>query len=211
MLNILIVGHHPVTCLGMGMFVKKVVRDPVLYVSHSYTEGLGELSKRKPDLIILDLTGCENKGQEIIGQFRKIRRDLPILVLSDGDELLWPLDQIQYGSDGILHKIANDSETERVIQTVNNNKKNQNKKVILPKLADRKTAPYHLFDLLSSREKLVLGQLMTGKMMKQIAKDLNVKISTVSTQKAKIFQKLEVNNMVDLIRTVWRYENSSEG
>jgi two-component system invasion response regulator UvrY len=58
------------------------------------------------------------------------------------------------------------------------------------------------FESLSPRERQVLELLLTGKWTKEIADELNVKFSTVSTQKTKLFQKLNVENIVDLIRKV---------
>jgi len=43
---------------------------------------------------------------------------------------------------------------------------------------------------------------MLGKWTKQIAHDLDLKISTVSTHKARILEKIQVKNVIELIKKI---------
>ncbi|MEZ5068886.1 MAG: helix-turn-helix transcriptional regulator [Bacteroidia bacterium] len=55
-----------------------------------------------------------------------------------------------------------------------------------------------LFENLSEREMEVLLMLLKGKGVKEIASRLDLKSNTVATFKARIFDKIGVNNIIDL-------------
>jgi DNA-binding NarL/FixJ family response regulator len=64
---------------------------------------------------------------------------------------------------------------------------------------DPRKATSRLFKRLSTREVEVLKLLSSGKKNKEIAIELNINEKTVSTYKARLYRKLNVNNLVDLI------------
>lgn len=57
-----------------------------------------------------------------------------------------------------------------------------------------------LMDTLTSREYQVFRQLITGKLNKQIAADLNIAEHTVKLHRGKITEKLEVKSVAELVR-----------
>jgi DNA-binding NarL/FixJ family response regulator len=62
-----------------------------------------------------------------------------------------------------------------------------------------------LFDTLSERELEIMNYLIDGKNVSEIAKMLAIHISTVSTHKANILQKLGVPNVIELSKMVQMY------
>lgn len=54
------------------------------------------------------------------------------------------------------------------------------------------------FNLLSPREFEITTLLLAGNTISQISKDLNLGVSTVGTHKARIFEKLNVTNLLEL-------------
>jgi two-component system, NarL family, invasion response regulator UvrY len=57
---------------------------------------------------------------------------------------------------------------------------------------------------LSPREKEVLELLLQGKWTKEIASELKLKLTTVSTHKSRIFEKMEVTNVIELFKKLDR-------
>ncbi len=55
---------------------------------------------------------------------------------------------------------------------------------------------------LSEREKQVLDAVVTGKMNKTIAYDLDISIKTVEAHRARVMEKMEANSLAHLIRMV---------
>jgi DNA-binding NarL/FixJ family response regulator len=162
------------------------------------------------DLIILDLAIPGSKGPEMITEFRKIQQDVRILVCSGRDELTYATLCLQHGANGFLHKNSLDSEASRAIKVVLGNRKyisERLKNVMLHNLVEGNSTNVNPVDSLGRREKQVFNLLLQGKYLKEIAAEMNVTISTVGNQKTQIFKKLQVNNMVELIR---RFSPSEE-
>jgi len=68
------------------------------------------------------------------------------------------------------------------------------------------TSANALFENLSARELEVMTHLVEGKNVSEIAQILSIHISTVSTHKASILQKLNVSNVIELTRIVKRFD-----
>ena len=62
------------------------------------------------------------------------------------------------------------------------------------------------FENLSARELEVMTHLVSGRNVSEIAGILSIHISTVSTHKASILQKLKVNNVVELTQVVKQFD-----
>ena len=63
---------------------------------------------------------------------------------------------------------------------------------------------------LSDREIVVLNYLLAGESVKDIAARLDLKATTVATYKARIFDKLDVSNILELlnITAIYHYNKS---
>jgi two-component system invasion response regulator UvrY len=58
------------------------------------------------------------------------------------------------------------------------------------------------FNDLSDRELLVMGELLTGASVKEVAERLDLQPTTVATYKARLFDKLAVTTLLELERLV---------
>ena len=74
--------------------------------------------------------------------------------------------------------------------------------VVPPRLAAALLAPDPVVASLSSREVQVARSLVGGKRPVQIAKELALSVKTVSTYRTRLYSKLGVSNLPDLVR-VW--------
>ena len=67
------------------------------------------------------------------------------------------------------------------------------------KYDDTKNSKSRIYKRLSTREVEVLKLLSSGKKNKEIAVELGINEKTVSTYKARLFKKLNVTNLIDLV------------
>jgi two-component system, NarL family, invasion response regulator UvrY len=210
MCHILIIDDHPLVSIGIRAIVGNVIERSVFNFAYTYQDGIEALAGNHMDLIILDLAIPGSKGPEMITEFRKIQQDVRILVCSGRDELTYATLCLQHGANGFLHKNSLDSEASRAIKVVLGNRKyisERLKNVMLHNLVEGNSTNVNPVDSLGRREKQVFNLLLQGKYLKEIAAEMNVTISTVGNQKTQIFKKLQVNNMVELIR---RFSPSEE-
>lgn len=66
------------------------------------------------------------------------------------------------------------------------------------------------FRLLSLRETQVLDRIVTGRINKQVAADLEISVKTVEAHRAKIMDKLEVNRPAKLLEIAIKYQEAKE-
>jgi len=62
-------------------------------------------------------------------------------------------------------------------------------------------------DTLSAREHEIAGMLVKGEGNLEIANKLGIGMSTVSTYKSRIFEKLGVNNVLAMAEKYWHYKS----
>ena len=130
-----------------------------------------------------------------------------VLILSMSSEDIYAKKYLQLGALGFVNKESDSSEIRRAITTVMNNRK-----YFSPKLQENITsqaiegAPAKsIFENLSARELEVMTHLVEGRNVSEIAEILSVHISTASTHKASILQKLKVKNIIELTTLIKRF------
>ncbi|MBO9611282.1 MAG: response regulator transcription factor [Dyadobacter sp.] len=210
--HILIVDDHPMMAIGLQSIAKTVIENSTFTLAYTFTEGLDALAKQPADLLILDLAIPGTRGPEMIDSYRAVQQDVRILVCSGRDELMNAPICLHRGANGFLHKNSFDGEAVTAIRAVMENKKYISTKVkdaMLSNLMEGKAMQTDPAASLTPREREVLGLLLTGKWLKAIAEELNVKISTVGTQKNRIFKKMKVDNIIDLAKKFWYLEEKT--
>ncbi|MHA7863759.1 response regulator transcription factor [Flagellimonas marinaquae] len=201
MIKVLIADNHPVVRLG----IKKVLEsssDIEVTADVSTTEELfNTLKSITPDVVILEMDIPEING---IATLRKMKQDFPdikTLMYSGQSEDVYALSTIRAGAYGYLSKTA---DLEYIISAVR--KVSEGNMFITNELAQRLAfdestqKPRRFFRKLSSREVEVLKLLASGKRNKEVAEGLNLNEKTVSTYKARLMKKLNVDNLVDLLQ-----------
>lgn len=201
MIKVLIADSHPVVRLG----IKKVLEsssDIEIIADVSTTEALFEsLKKVSPDVIILEMDIPEING---IAALRKLKSEFPeikTLMFSGQSEDVYALSTIRAGAYGYLSKTA---DLDYIVSAVK--KVSEGNMFITNELAQRLAfdegtqKPRRFFRKLSSREVEVLKLLASGKRNKEVAEGLNLNEKTVSTYKARLMKKLNVDNLVDLLQ-----------
>ncbi|GAB4507387.1 MAG: response regulator transcription factor [Allomuricauda sp.] len=201
MIKVLIADNHPVVRLG----IKKVLEssaDIEIIADVSTTEELfNTLKSITPDVVILEMDIPEING---IATLRKMKQDFPdikTLMYSGQSEDVYALSTIRAGAYGYLSKTA---DLEYIISAVR--KVSEGNMFITNELAQRLAfdestqKPRRFFRKLSSREVEVLKLLASGKRNKEVAEGLNLNEKTVSTYKARLMKKLNVDNLVDLLQ-----------
>ncbi|WP_377105530.1 LuxR C-terminal-related transcriptional regulator, partial [Propionicimonas sp. T2.31MG-18] len=103
---------------------------------------------------------------------------------------------LQAGADGFVSKIKDEKLLLTMIRKMLSEGKFFKKEEINEVLITNN------FSELSASEQRVMYLLIQGKYTKEIASDLNLKVSTISTYKSRIFEKLNVGNVIDLIKRV---------
>jgi len=137
---------------------------------------------------------------KILEEIKKIQPELKIMIFTAYDEDIYALRYLNAGATGYLNKGCSEDEMKNALNSMVLYGKyiTQNiKDKILDSYISKK--PINPLESLSSREIEVARLFIKGYGNMEIAETLNIKKSTVSTFKNRIFEKLEINNIAELI------------
>ena len=201
MIKVVIADNHPIVRLGIRNILSTTEGFEILDDVGTTTELFQSLKKVAPDVVLLELDIPEING---IATIRKIKQEFPevkVLIFSGQSEDVYALITIRAGDFGYLSKTA---DLDYVVTALR--KVNEGKMFITNELAQRLAfdegtqKPRRFFRKLSTREVEVLKMLASGKRNKEVAQGLNLNEKTVSTYKARLMKKLNVDNLVDLLQ-----------
>lgn len=201
MIKVLIADNHPIVRLGIKQVLETASGFEVIGDVSSTSELFLALEKINPDVVMLEMDIPEING---IATLRKIKQEFPhikVLMYSGQSEDVYALSTIRAGAFGYLSKTANVEYITSAVQKVA-----EGNMFITNELAQRLAfdegtqKPRRFFRKLSTREVEVLKLLASGKRNKEVAEGLNLNEKTVSTYKARLMRKLNVDNLVDLLQ-----------
>ncbi|MEO0572108.1 MAG: response regulator transcription factor [Bacteroidota bacterium] len=201
MITVLIADSHPIVRLGIKQVLASASGFEVIGDVSSTSELFATLEKVTPDVVMLEMDIPEING---IATLRKIKQEFPstkVLMYSGQSEDVYALSTIRAGAFGYLSKTA---DVDYIISAIK--KVAEGNMFITNELAQRLAfdegtqKPRRFFRKLSTREVEVLKLLASGKRNKEVAEGLNLNEKTVSTYKARLMRKLNVDNLVDLLQ-----------
>jgi DNA-binding NarL/FixJ family response regulator len=201
MIKILIADNHPIVRMGVKQVLDSVSDIQVIADASTTTELFHKLELFNPDVILLEMDIPEING---IATLRKIKKEYPnikVLIYSGQSEDVYALSTIRAGAFGYLSKT---SDIDYIISAIR--KVSEGNMFITNELAQRLAfdegtqKPRRFFRKLSTREVEVLKLLASGKRNKEVAQGLDLNEKTVSTYKARLMRKLNVDNLVDLLQ-----------
>ena len=162
-------------------------------------EAIAKVWETEWDVVVLDITMPGRSGLEVLGEIRKSRPRLPVLVLSMHPEDQFAMRVLKSGAAGYMTK---ESAPEALVGAIK--KVLAGGRYVSPALAEQmaaylgtdvQKAPH---ERLSDREFLVLRLIASGKTVSQIADQLTLSVKTISTYRARILEKMLMRSNAEL-------------
>jgi two-component system, NarL family, invasion response regulator UvrY len=150
------------------------------------------------DLVISDLDMPGRNGLEALEQIKLIKPDLPVLILSIYPDELYAVRALKAGASGYLNKNTAPYELIKALERIKLGKKYITSEVAERLLEQKNTNNPH--ELLSNRELEICKMLAMGKTVSQIAESLSLAMTTVSTHRGRIMNKLGISTNAELTR-----------
>lgn len=199
-IKVLIADDHDIVRQGIEKILSK--SDDVVVVSEASNgrEVIELVKKTKIDVLLLDVEMPEKTGWEVLSELKVIKPNLPVIILSIFPEEHYGPRFIKAGAAGYLNKASKPATLLDAIRKVH-----QGGRYVSAKLADlliqdlgriSKANPH---ETLSPREFQVFCQIAAGKKLKDIADELSLSITTVSTHRARILDKMDMKTNAELI------------
>ena len=194
--KILIVEDQVVVQMGLEILLEQTFVGLEVNFASSFSSALEHLAREAVDIIILDINIPGGENSKMIQKFRDLQPGVKILVFTGLEEEIYAAHYLQAGADGFVSKIKD----EKLLLTMIGKMLSEGK--FFKKEEINEVLITNNFSELSASEQRVMYLLIQGKYTKEIASDLNLKVSTISTYKSRIFEKLNVGNVIDLIKRV---------
>ena len=159
---------------------------------------LKEVTLHDWDLVISDLDMPGRSGLEALEQIKIIKPKLPVLILSIFTEELYAIRVLRAGASGYMNKNAAPYELINAIQRIF-----QGRKYITPEIAEKlllQKTNKQPHEILTNREFEIFKLLAIGKTVTQIAESHSLALSTISTHRSRIMEKLGLSTNAELTR-----------
>lgn len=200
MIKVLIADHHPVVIKGLQKIFESSHDIQIAEVVKSGRELFDIVGRRDFDVIISEIDLPELNGITALRAIKKENKKIKVIMFSHQPEEIYAISTIKAGASGYLNKTADLDLLQKAVETVLDDKIYLSEKMDKHyRYEDTRKSRTRLFKKLSTREVEVLKLLSIGKKNKEIAQELDINEKTVSTYKARLFKKLNVTNVVDLI------------
>lgn len=197
---ILLADDHSIVRQGIAILVDEVVPNSIVYQTSS-SQQIVELVKSKGvEIAIIDAHFPDGNSLHIIPQMKIANPDIRVLVFSGLEEDLHVLKFIKAGASGYVSKLSEEVEIRQAISDIVHKGEyfsplSRNLMLQLVQNPDL----INPLSRLTGRELQIAEMYAEGHGNLEIANELNIKQNTVSTIKKNIFDKLKIENLVELI------------
>ncbi len=192
---------HSVITKSISYILKDLYSKSIVLELNCISDLIKTLYIQTVDLLLLDITFPDGNTLNIIPTIRKIQPNIKILIFSGMEENIYALRYINAGANGYLSKLSSEEEIKEAIKEIM-----VSGKYLSEKIQDKITNDYifkkvtNPLEALSNRELEITHLMIEGYGNTEICSVLDLQKSTVSTYKTRIFEKLGVDNLSDLIQ-----------
>jgi two-component system, NarL family, invasion response regulator UvrY len=200
-MKILIADDHTIVRRGLKQLLLEEYPFAVIEEVGDAEELIKKVILQKWDILISDISMPGRSGIDALHQIKQIAPDLPVLMMSMYPEDQYAVKVLKAGAAGFLGKDTIHIDLINAVEKVM-----AGKKFITPAIAERllnsvqtnSSRPLH--EALSHREFEVFMLLVQGKSSTDIAEQLVISATTVSTYRGRILEKMKMKSNTELIK-----------
>jgi two-component system invasion response regulator UvrY len=201
MIRILIADDHAVVRKGLKQILLEEYPSAKIGEVADAESLLSEVMTDGWDIVVCDMNMPGRSGLDALTQIKQIAPQLPVLIMSMYPEDQYALRVLKAGASGYLGKDNIHDDIIKAVQTVQLGKKYITSSIgekLANALGEENSLEPH--EILSDREFDVFKLLASGKAVSDIAAQLSLSATTVSTYRSRIMEKLNMRTNADLTR-----------
>lgn len=201
MKKFLIADDHAIVRRGLRLLLLEEYPSAEIGEAGDAETLVNKIIQQEWDVVICDISMPGRSGLDALSQIKQIAPKLPVLIMSMYPEDQYALRVLKAGAAGYLGKETIHDDIVRAIQTVQ-----LGKKFITPTIAEKLAKAFEvdttdqLHEKLSDREFDVFKMLASGKAVSEIANQFALSVTTVSTYRSRVLEKMGMKSNADLTR-----------
>ena len=207
--RLLIVDDHPMMRTGLAQLIDNEDDLKVCAEADTAGQALNAVARQPFDLALVDISLPDKNGLELIKDIRALKPDLPILVVSMHDEMIYAERVLRAGARGYIMKQEGGQKLLQAIRHVLAGKVFVSEKMSARILETFSGKQPEVSDSpvkrLSDREFEVFQLIGQGIGTREIAGRLHLSVKTVEVHRANIKEKLQLTTATELIRYAVRW------
>ena len=204
-INIFLADDHTIVRQGLAKLIEAEPNFKVIGEAQNGRQAVSQVERLNPDIVIMDIAMPLLNGIEATRQIKKLCPQTKVIILSMHSHDRYISELISIGASGYLLK---DSTGAEIIKAISAAMKGDvylspsiSRRVVEDYLTLKKTSSREdLYTKLSNREREVFQMIAEGHSTKEISDILCVSPSTVKTHRANIMEKLQIDNISQLIQ-----------
>lgn len=205
--RIVVADDHGIVRMGLIQTIKRLKPDAVIAEVEDFKSLYKVILKEELDLAIMDVNMPNGSVQEAIDYIKIHRPQLKILIFSSQDEELYAKRYLKMGAGGYLSKQSPTAVIEKALTAMLDTGRyasdDVKESMFLESLnGTTKNSP---LELLSDRELQIANKLAEGIPLKEVSNQLNLHSSTISTYKNRLFEKLKIRSIPELVEILRLY------
>jgi DNA-binding NarL/FixJ family response regulator len=212
--RILLVDDHPFMRAGLAQLINRQPDMEVCGEAGNPGEAVRELARSRTDLVLTDITMPGRSGIEFIKDLQAQHPDLPILVISMHDELMYAERVLRAGARGYIMKEAGGENLLAALRLVIGGQIYVSPRMATKVLADlsvrRPRGSASPIEGLTDREFEVFRFIGLGRSTRDIADQLHLSPKTVDVHRSHIREKLGLKGSTELVRHAVRWVESQD-
>ena len=199
-IKFLLADDHLIVRQGLQFIIEDLFEKSLFSHASNIQQIIKQINENIFDILILDAQFPDGISLSVIPEIKKIQPEIKILIFTSFEEEHFSLKFIEAGANGFLSKLSEEHEIKRAITYIV--EKGHFFPPLTQKLLELSKYNPHLtnpLSLLSERELEIANLYTKGFGNLEIANELSLRQNTVSTFKKRIFEKLNIETVVDLI------------
>jgi DNA-binding NarL/FixJ family response regulator len=210
-IRVMLVDDHQIILDSLSLLFNMIDQVEVVATTNDSREVLDMLDKELPDILITDFSMPYLNGVQLTLAVKEKFANLKVIMLTVADEVDAIQDAYRAGISGYIMKKADRQELELAVKTVASGQMYFNKEIMKSILTQ---APSHHDDLhakeklgqLTKREIEIIRLIAQENSSAEIAEQLFISIGTVETHRHNIMRKLDVKNVIGMIKFAMKYD-----
>jgi DNA-binding NarL/FixJ family response regulator len=200
-IRVLLADDHAVVSDGLRVLLEAQPDMEVIGIAGNGRDAVALAKRLLPDVVVMDHAMPEVNGTEATRMIKERLPEMRIIMLSMHANSVHACRALQAGASGYVLKQASHTQLVEAIRAVCAGRRYVSEPLAHEMLNHLiSDAPEHPLDSLSARERQVLQMIAEGKSTARIAFVLSLSPKTVETYRSRLMQKLELENVVALVK-----------